>query len=179
MLQHSTRTRGPRTSLRALSACVVAVLALSLCTSQAFAEDKPAATTETATVSGEVIVILASEGEGGIDPSLEKIKALKQPPFNAFKSMKVLSRTAVKLQTTEATTVDLPNGRRLQLTLMQRMPDGRAKVQVSINKPDQKDYLPLLQVIAKAGEPFFVAGQKYQGGTLVIGVRVGEPPATK
>ena len=179
MLQHSTQIGGFRAPLRSFRACTAAVCALTLCASLAAAEDKPAAAADAAATSGEVFVILAGDGEGGIDPSLEKIKALKQPPFNAFKSMKVLSRTAVKLQTTEATTVDLPNGRRLQLTLMQRMPDGRAKVQVSINKPDQKDYLPLLKVIAKAGEPFFVAGQKYQGGTLVIGVRVGEPAAAK
>jgi hypothetical protein len=39
--------------------------------------------------------------------------------------------------------------------------------------------LPLLQVIASPGEPFFVAGQKHEGGTLVIGVRVGEKSTDK
>jgi hypothetical protein len=60
------------------------------------------------------------------------------------------------------------------LTLLDRLPDGRAQVQVSINRPYEKDYLPLLQVKASLGEHFFVAGQKFEGGTLVIGVRVGE-----
>jgi hypothetical protein len=27
-------------------------------------------------------------------------------------------------------------------------------------------------VVASAGDPFFVAGQSYQGGTLVVGVTV-------
>ena len=27
------------------------------------------------------------------------------------------------------------------------------------------------------GDPFFVAGQAHQGGTLVVGVRVGQAPA--
>lgn len=127
-------------------------------------------------LSGEVLVLLASTSEGPIDPSLSKLRALKHPPFDAFKSMKILSRSGVSLVTDQAVEVALPNGRKVHLTLLQRLPDGRAKVQVSINRPNQKDYLPLLQVIASAGEPFFVAGQKYEGGTLVIGVRVGEHP---
>ncbi len=130
-------------------------------------------------VAGEVLVILASESEGPSDPSLASIKALSQPPFNSFKSRKVLSRSALQLVQGQPAMVELPNGRRLQLDFVERMPDGRCKVQVSINRPNQQDYLPLLQVIASPGEPFFVAGQKYQGGTLVIGVRVGERSAAK
>ena len=148
-----------------------------LCTaSSGRAEDTPPPPAAAATgIAGEVFVVLASERDGPIDPDLGKIKALKEPPFNAFKSMKILSRAAVMLEPNKGASVDLPNGRRLQLTLLARMPDGRAKVQVSINRPNQKDYLPQLQVIASSGEPFFVAGQKYHGGTLVVGVRVGEP----
>ena len=125
-----------------------------------------------APVEGEVMVVLASEDVGAIEPALERIAALRKPPFDRFKSMKLLSRAAVKLDDGKPVTVALPNGRQLQLELLERMPDGRHKVQVSINRPDKKDYLPVLQVKA-SGEPFFVAGQKYQGATLVIGVRVG------
>lgn len=167
---HHTKTR------------VLLALFFALLASPALAEDKPAPAKDPAKdkeqpLSGEVFVILASAEEGPVDPSLGSIKALKEPPFNGFKSMKILSRTPLSLKGSDSSTVELPNGRRLQLTLLSRMPDGRAKVQVSINRPSQKDYLPLLQVIASAGEPFFVAGQKHQGGTLVIGVRVGEKPA--
>jgi hypothetical protein len=138
----------------------------------------PAAADET--VPGEVLVVLATEQPGSVDPELAAIPALKKPPFSAFKSMKVLTRTDIKLKKDRPFTVSLPNGRHLMLTLTERLPDGRSKVQLSINKPNQKDYLPLLEVKAKAGEPFFVAGQSYEGGTLVIGVRVGEKaPAGK
>ncbi len=123
-------------------------------------------------VKSEVLVILAKEQAGEIDPKLKQLRALQKPPFNSYKSMKVLSTTEVELSTEHAATVALPNGRSLQLKLLARMPDGRHKVQVSINRPGKQDYLPLLTVIA-SGEPFFVAGQHYQGGTLVIGVRVG------
>lgn len=127
-------------------------------------------------VAGEVLVVLASEQEGAVDPELAKIAALRKPPFNSFKSMKVLTRTDIKLKPGQPFTVSLPNGRHLMLSLTERMPDGRSRVQLSINRPNEKDYLPLLEVKARPGEPFFVAGQSYEGGTLVIGVRVGNRP---
>lgn len=134
---------------------------------------------DTPALPGEVFVILASAEPGPVDPSLGNVKALQEPPFNGFASMKIVSRTPLSLAGAASASVELPNGRHLQLTLLERMPDGRAKVQVSINRPSQKDYLPLLQVIASAGEPFFVAGQKHQGGTLIIGVRIGNKPTPK
>ncbi len=130
-------------------------------------------------VSAEVFVILASEKEGEIAAALAKIKALRQPPFSSFRTMEVLQKSNVELKKGEPVTVTLPNGRRLMLKLQKQMPDGRSKVQLSINRPNKKDYLPLLEVIAKQGEPFFVAGQKYQGGTLVIGVGIGKRVASK
>ena len=128
---------------------------------------------------GEVLVVLAQAAEGPIDPSLSSVRALKEPPFNAYKSMKILSRSALELEQHQSFDLDLPNGRWLRITLLERRKDGRWKVQVSINRPNQKDYLRTLEVIASPGEPFFVAGQKYQGGTLVIGVRIGQRPARK
>jgi hypothetical protein len=125
-------------------------------------------------LTGEVLVVLASEAGGTIDPSLSRLRALKHPPFNAFKSMKILSRQSVSLNPDEPVAIELPKKRWLVLTLTSRLADGRAKVQLSINKPNKQDYLPLLNVIISAGEPFFVAGQKFEGGTLVVGVRLGE-----
>jgi len=130
-------------------------------------------------VTAEVFVVLASEKEGEIAPALANIKALRQPPFSSFRAMEVLQKSKVEVKKGEPVTVSLPNGRRLMLKLQQQMPDGRCKVQLSINRPNEKDYLPLLEVIAKQGEPFFVAGQKFKGGTLVIGVRIGKRVARK
>ncbi len=122
---------------------------------------------------GEVLVVLAKEQAGEIDPSLRDVAALRRPPFNTFRSMRVLERPRISLRINEPVTLDLPNGRRLQIVLQQVMPDGRYRVRVSINRPQQNDYLPLLQVVAAPGDPFFVAGQRHEGGTLVIGVRIG------
>ncbi len=126
-----------------------------------------------APVNGEVLVVLAKEQAGQIDPALAHVAALRQPPFNAFRSMQVLSRPHVRLTMGHPQEVSLPNGRKLRLELEQVMPDGRFRVKVSINRPNQHDYLPLLQVVASPGDPFFVAGQGYQGGTLVVGIRLG------
>ncbi|MEY4582518.1 MAG: hypothetical protein RL701_7221 [Pseudomonadota bacterium] len=134
---------------------------------------------KSAAMTGEVWVLLASGEEGTIDPSLSHLRALKQPPFNEYKSMKVLSRSTMPLPLDQPVEVELPKRRTLILRLVSRQADGRAKVQLSINRPNQKDALPLLHVIASEKEPFFVAGQKFEGGTLVIGVRVTEQTKAK
>lgn len=123
-------------------------------------------------VPAEVLVVLAKEDAGTIDPELKKLTALRRPPFNSFRSMQILSKPKVKLIPGRDAVLSLPNGRRLKLALLQVMPDGRFKMKVSINRPDKSDYLPLLQVVASSGDPFFVAGQTYKGGTLVVGVTV-------
>ncbi len=130
-------------------------------------------------VHAEVTVILAREVAGVIDPRLEHLAALRQPPFNAFHSMDVYSVHEVTLSVGVPSTIDLPNGRVLQLILEEVSPDGRSHLRVSINRRSQSDYLPVLEVAAPPGDPFFVAGQNFQGGTLVIGVQINrdEPRA--
>jgi hypothetical protein len=130
-------------------------------------------------VQAEVLIVLASEQEGAIDSDLREMTALRRPPFNAFRTMTVLSRPRIRLVQGRPEEVALPNGRRLRIELEQVMPDGRFRVRVSINRPNQNDYLPLLQVAASPGDPFFVAGQSHQGGTLVIGIRVGQSPTPR
>ena len=83
--------------------------------------------------------------------------------------------SAVKAFVERDADVQLPNGRQLRISLQQVMPDGRLRVRVSINRPSQSDYLPLLQVLASPGDPFFVAGQAHDGGTLLIGITLAPP----
>lgn len=126
-----------------------------------------------APVGAEVLIVLAKEEPGRVDPELADIPALRRPPFNAFRTMRVLSRPRLALAPGRDADVQLPNGRHLRIRLQRVMPDGRYQVRVSINRPAERDYLPLLQVVAAAGDPFFVAGQGHGGGTLVIGIRLG------
>lgn len=123
-------------------------------------------------VSAEIFVILARTTAGTIAPELADMPALRHPPFSNFHSMTILSRERLQLATAEPREVQLPNGRRLQISLEQQTPDGRQRMRVSINRPQQADYLPLLQVVAAPGDPFFVAGQQHEGGTLIIGIRL-------
>ena len=155
---------------------VIAILLSASVTAGASAQGSSLARSDrastTSSVPAEVLVVLAKEEAGKIDPQLEKLTALRRPPFNSFRSMKILSRPKLKLTPGKAELISLPNGRRMKLTLLRVMPDGRYKVKAAINRPDKADYLPLLQVVASAGDPFFVAGQTYKGGTLVVGVIV-------
>jgi hypothetical protein len=127
-----------------------------------------------APVPGEVLIVLGSQEGSGIDPQLVKLEALRKPPFDTFTKKTLLKRADVKLEVGKESEVELPNGRRLRLVLVEKLKDGRFRVNVSINRPGQRDYLPVMTVSAAPGDPFFVAGQKYEGGTLVIGVRVGK-----
>lgn len=150
---------------------VVAVALFAAVLSSAFAQTAAA---QPKAVAGEVLIILAKEAPGEIDRELKDVTALKQEPFSRFKSMKLLSRPVITVETKKPVEVKLPNGRTLQIEVAGVMSDGRLRVKVSINKPDKKDYLPLVQVLATAGEPFFCAGQNHDGGTLVLGVRLGD-----
>jgi hypothetical protein len=123
--------------------------------------------------TGEVLVVLASEQAGVIDSNLAHEPALRQPPFNSYRSMRLLERHPVTLAANRPIIVALPNGRNLQIVLVRMLPNGRLQVRVSINRPAKNDYLQGVTVETSAGVPFFIAGQAYQGGTLVIGVRVG------
>lgn len=126
-----------------------------------------------AAVRAEVVVILAKEEAGEIDASLESMAALRRAPFNAFRTMSIVNRSNERLRPGRDQDIRLPNGRTLRVQLQRVMPDGRFRVRVSIDRPDADAYLPLLQVVASPGDPFFVAGQSHDGGTLVIGITLG------
>lgn len=123
---------------------------------------------------GEVFVVLAKETPGTVAPELAEITALRRPPFDSFRSMEVVERRDLQLRTGTPHELVLPNGRKLRIELQRIGPDGRFRVRVSIQREGEEDYLPLLQVVASPGDPFFVAGQSHLGGTLVIGIRLGE-----
>lgn len=121
-------------------------------------------------VGGNVMIVHALEAPGEIAPELAQLPGLRRPPFSAFRTMSVLSRNDISLQQGQDRDIRLPNGRTLRIQLQRVMPDGRYRVRVSIDRPGQSAYLPLLQVAASPGQPFFVVGQAHEGGTLLIGI---------
>ncbi|MCA9531938.1 MAG: hypothetical protein KC543_17565 [Myxococcales bacterium] len=172
MITGRLRDEPTRPKVAAARLALAALASMVACGAPRAAAAPPSAAHETA----EVLIVLASEAPGTIDPRLADLPALQRAPFSALRSMKLLAHPKVRLTEGEDVDVDLPNGRQLRLRLVQVLPDARYRVKVSINRPGQKDYLPLLQVVASRGDPFFVAGQRYADGTLIVGVRVGEAP---
>src|ERR1700755_1520816 len=134
-----------RTSLIRQSAIAPVIAALLVLPQLAIGESPPAATPTPKPTPGEVLVILAGDDEGPIDPDLSSVKALQVKPFNGYKSFKILSRSPLALVPNQAEEIGLPAARKLRITLLERRKDGRFKVQVSINRPNKTDYLPLLE----------------------------------
>jgi hypothetical protein len=124
------------------------------------------------TFSAEVLVLHATNAKKGIDPRIGDMPELKKIPFSSYDSYELLQKVKLPLKKDEPKTFDLPNGRVLQTKLVEVLPDGSVRLSASINQPGGKTFLPLLEVKAKVGQAFIVAGQSYKGGILVLVVRV-------
>jgi hypothetical protein len=130
-------------------------------------------------ISADVMVLHGTNDASGIDPQLRDVRVLGKPPFSSFNSYKLLSRTPspLTLDRSKATTFKLPSGRELSLAYKQFVPPenkaaARYLVSASIQKPDGKSFLPLVEFNAVQGEWFWVGGQEYKGGALFIGIRI-------
>lgn len=148
------------------------------CVAHAEGQDKPkekdgkgSAPAERA-YSTEVLVLHATNAKKGIDPRIGDMPELKRVPFSSYDSYELLQKVKLPLKKDEPKTHELPNGRVLQTKLVEVLPDGAVRLSASINQPGGKTFLPLLEVKAKVGQAFIVAGQSYKGGILVLVVRV-------
>jgi hypothetical protein len=122
-------------------------------------------------VTAEVMVLHATQSDGGvsIDPRIGNMPQLTKPPFSAYNQYKLLDRKALPLEKGKPAAYVLPNGRTLQVSLVDVV-EKRFHVSAAINQPGGQAFLKLLDVTAAPNEPFFVGGQSYQGGTLVLGI---------
>lgn len=130
-------------------------------------------------IAGRVIIMVASEKPGRVDPRLSAIPSLlaafKKAPLNAYQSIEMEGQpTALRMRLKKAEEVELPNGRKLRLEVEKINTDGTFLVSASLQRPGQNKYTLLLRVTEVPGKPFIVAGQPYKGGTLFIGVILGE-----
>ena len=164
------------------SALTAAALGLALVSGApaATAQDQapPPAQAAQAAVSAEIVILHATNDGTGIDPKVGQMPELAKPPFSAYNSYKLLERTKLSLAKGKPTTLKLPNQSTLQVSLKdvlaakKKDEPQRYVIGASIQQPGGDSFLPLLEVNAKAGENFFVAGQKHKGGILVIGFKV-------
>ena len=125
-----------------------------------------------AKLGAEVLVLHATNAQKGIDARIGNMPELKRPPFSSYDSYELLTRSTLPLEKGDAKTLRLPNGRVLKTTLIELLPKETLRLSASINRPGGRDFLPLLEVKAKVGQQFIVAGQRYKGGILVLVIRV-------
>ena len=125
----------------------------------------------------EILVLFAKKDPGGghVDPQVPKIPQLSQAPFNAFNSYAFVDRKTLGLDTPKpldpwkgkpSTSYALVTGKSLDVALLDQRPDKRFEMAAALGKdsPDR------VRWTAPAGEPFFIAGQSYKDGILVIGI---------
>jgi hypothetical protein len=123
--------------------------------------------------AAEVLVLHATNGDKGIDPRIGDMPELRKPPFSSYKSYELLERVKLPLKAGDSKTHELPNGRILQAKLLEVLPADTVRLTASIDDPrGKKEFLPLLEVKAKVGQSFIVAGQSYKSGILVLVIRV-------
>ena len=157
---------------------VTIAIALTASNYEARAQGGAPAPVVPAAISAEIITLHATNDNTGIDPKIGKMPELSKPPFSSYNSYKLLDRSNHSLGKGKSVTIKLPTGRDLMVSwkdvIEPKKKDDpkRFVMTASIQKPGGNTFLPLLEVNAKAGETFFVAGQNYQGGNLVIGIKV-------
>lgn len=116
----------------------------------------------------EVLVIHATKCEKkSVDPRIGDA-----PPALGYDCLKLLEKKTMPLALNQASTAALPNGRTFQLLHTARV-DQRYKVTASISSADKSaGYVKLADITAEPNKPFNVGGFTYQGGVLVLTVRI-------
>lgn len=141
------------------------------------ADPKPAEPEAKVEAKAELIVLAASNDGSGIDAKIPNQDQLKKPPFSAYNSYRLVEQADLVLAKGKAVERSLPDKGKLSLTLEDFVPksakeEARYVVAASIVKADGEKFLPRVQLNSKKGEWFFVAGQKFKDGILVLGFRV-------
>ncbi len=123
-------------------------------------------------VTADILEMHATLTDGGsyIDPLIGNMPQLTKPPFSAYNSYKLLDHKTLAMLAGSPQTFRLVNARLLQLTLIEVTGDKRYHVATAINQPGGTAFLKLLEVKAAANETFFVGGQSYKGGSLVLAI---------
>ncbi len=132
---------------------------------------KPKPSDQAPVFFAEVLVLHATNEKKGIDPRIGSMPELAKPPFSSYDSYVLLDRARPPLDKQTPGTVKLPNGRSLETRLLEVLSPDLVRMSASINHPNGKEFLPLLEVKAKINQPFIVAGQSYKQGILVLVIR--------
>jgi hypothetical protein len=128
----------------------------------------------------EVTVIQARRtgGPASMDPRLRDLADIvKSPAFARYDTYRLLDRRELPLTADPPAADLLANGRTLRVRLVDTRgvgADRRFHLSASIDRPDQTPYVRAIDLTAPADEPFFLAGQAFAGGILVLELVVHE-----
>lgn len=116
----------------------------------------------------EVMVIHATKcDKKSVDPEIGHA-----PPAMGYDCLKLLEKKTLALPMNQASTAPLPNGRTFQLLHTAKV-GNRYKVTASISPADGSGgFTKLADITADPNKPFNVGGFSYQGGVLVLTVRI-------
>ncbi len=116
----------------------------------------------------EVMVIHATKcDKKSVDPQIGDT-----PPALGYDCLKLLEKKTLPLALNQAIATSLPNGRTFQLLHTAKVAN-RFKVTASISPADgSSGFTKLADITADPNKPFNVGGFSYQGGVLVLTVRI-------
>jgi hypothetical protein len=117
----------------------------------------------------EVSVIHATRADAGVDPRVGDLPR-NQAPFKDYNAFKLLDRQRFPFEVSRPVTYTLTNGRTLVVNLYGVSEDAgerRYTMHAQI-----RDYLQGLKVTVSARQPFWLGGQSYDNGTLLIELKV-------
>jgi len=123
-------------------------------------------------VNAEIMVLFATQmpGAGSIDPAIGNLPQLRKPPLSSYNTYRLLDKRSLPIQIGTSSTYTLANGRVLQVSFVEMTPDHGFHVRAAINQPGGNAYLKLLELTAKPNDPFFVGGQSFNGGSILLAI---------
>lgn len=134
--------------------------------------DAAAPAARPASAIAEIVVIHATKSDGAafLDPRIGRMPHLGKKPFSEYTSFKLLEKKVISLEKGRPESYAMVTGRTLRVTLKDITADKRFAVDAEIDQPGKSEYLKLLELSAAPNEPFFVGGQSYKGGTLILAI---------
>jgi hypothetical protein len=131
-----------------------------------------------ASIKAEVIILYASNKGTGIDPKLGKSPQLSQGPFAAFNSYELLQATPLNLELGRSATTKMPNDDSLVVTFKGLQPPAKPTdptkyvIATSVLRPNGTAFLPQFDLNTAAQNRFFIMGQKYKEGIIIVAIKV-------
>jgi hypothetical protein len=125
----------------------------------------------------EILVLHARKDPSGPhrDARVPQIPQLLRPPFNEYNSYSFVDDVTLKLDLPKAADpwkgkpsarYALVTGKAMEVAVIDLLPDRRYQLGVALGK----DASDVVRYSAPLGEPFFLGGQGYKDGILVIGI---------